>query len=143
MFRTFTDHGLVHSDIHLGNAIYGEVSCQASAPDDSQCDQYACALQVKSGKNGFVLFDVGQFERATRQEVLALLWLLAAISSPERNGMLRGTALANLDRVAHIRPNAPSVLVVDGAAKPGVNVLPREATTIERIGLALDEVCFA
>lgn len=90
--------------------------------------------KVKSGGNGFILFDVGQFERATAREVMALLWLIAAISSPERARLLRETALLSLSDVVSLRPDRPSVLT--GSAE---GVVPREATSLERLAMSLDE----
>jgi len=43
-----------------------------------------------------VLFDVGQFERVSKEQTRAILWALSWISTPERRQTLRSVALAQL-----------------------------------------------
>lgn len=70
---------LVHSDIHLGNALLGQVGRNNSASSAS------------SDTPGFILFDVGQFERISFDETRAILWLLSAILTDLKNDRLAGT----------------------------------------------------
>lgn len=78
VFDAFVADGLIHSDIHLGNA------CVSTTPDN---------------KLGFVLFDVGQYERIGVADTKALLWMLAAISNADRMRTLRAVALAHMENV--------------------------------------------
>ena len=83
VFSAFIEDGLIHSDIHLGNAIQSTVDAD--------------------GTTGFILFDVGQYDRAGPQDTKALLWTLSAISTIERRKTLRHVALKHLERVSTIR----------------------------------------
>ena len=49
---------------------------------------------------GFTLFDVGQFERISPADTLALMWLLCAISTVERRRFLRRVALGHVADVS-------------------------------------------
>lgn len=90
VFSAFVEDGLIHSDIHLGNAIV-ERRKPADADDDGL---------------GLVLFDVGQWERISPSDTKALLWVLASISSPERRKSLREAALTSLQAVCqHSNPD--------------------------------------
>jgi len=84
VFSAFVNDGIIHSDIHLGNA-------------------------VKTDK-GFVLFDVGQFERIGLPDTKALLWTLSAVSSEETMKILRNVAIAHLTSVCSL---ASSLLDTD------------------------------
>lgn len=76
VFSAFVNDGLVHSDIHLGNAVKTD--------------------------NGFILFDVGQFERIGLPDTKALLWTLGAVANEENRKTLRQVAIAHLSSVANL-----------------------------------------
>ena len=90
VFSAFVNDGLIHSDIHLGNAVQGVV-------DDK-------------GTTGFILFDVGQFDRIAVPETIALLWTLSSISSIERRTTLRHVALTHLAEVSTLTPELSAAL---------------------------------
>lgn len=75
VFDAFVQDGLIHSDIHLGNAVL----------EDKGSDGY-----------GLVLFDVGQCDKISPKDTKALLWVLSAISSPQMRVVLREVALTSL-----------------------------------------------
>jgi len=58
IFNTFIE-GHIHSDIHLGNIIYNET------PDKSK----------------LIIFDVGQFQKITKSEILAVSWIIASLTN--------------------------------------------------------------
>eukprot|EP00924_Labyrinthula_sp_SR-Ha-C_P002829 augustus_masked-scaffold_13-processed-gene-8.22-mRNA-1 protein AED:0.02 eAED:0.08 QI:0/-1/0/1/-1/1/1/0/834 len=82
VFSAFVEDGLVHSDIHLGNAVVSRNE----------------ANQIK----GFVLFDVGQFERISPAETKALLWTLGSVSSANNRIVLKDVAIGHLIGVCKI-----------------------------------------
>ena len=59
VFDAFIKDGLIHSDIHLGNAI----------------------VQFDDDEVRFALFDVGQFERIGPADTRAILWSLSWLST--------------------------------------------------------------
>jgi len=75
IMRAFINDGVIHSDVHLGNANY---------------------LKEEDGSDGFVLFDVGQFDRIGLPDTKALLWTLAAMSTIENRVAIRNVAVAHL-----------------------------------------------
>lgn len=85
VFRAFVQDGLIHSDIHLGNA------CKSTMITDKG-----------DRKAGLVLFDIGQFERITLPETTALLWTLATMSTVPRRSQLRGICLKHLENVSRV-----------------------------------------
>lgn len=80
VMTAFMEEGLIHSDIHLGNAVV--------------------ETDPESGALTFALFDVGQFERMNRPDTDALLWALSWMSEPVRFVTLRRVALRHLGAVA-------------------------------------------
>ena len=76
VFSAFVNDGLVHSDIHLGNAVKTD--------------------------SGFILFDVGQFDRIGLPDTKALLWTLGAVANEENRKTLRQVAIAHLSSVANL-----------------------------------------
>ena len=84
VFGAFIKDGLIHSDIHLGNAV----------------------LQTKSdGSLSFSLFDVGQFDRIGPADTKAILWALSWLSSIERHSLLQNVALNHLTATSCLREN--------------------------------------
>jgi predicted unusual protein kinase regulating ubiquinone biosynthesis (AarF/ABC1/UbiB family) len=79
VFNAFVGDGMIHSDIHLGNAVVQD---------------------LPSGELGLVLFDVGQWERIGLADTTALLWVLSAISNQQRRMALRDVALTSLTGVS-------------------------------------------
>lgn len=79
----FLVSGLIHSDIHLGNAVQSE---------------------DVNGEPGFIIFDIGQFVTIDGASRLALLWTLCSISNVERRTTLRAIALNHLGRVSCLTP---------------------------------------
>jgi len=79
----FLVSGLIHSDIHLGNAVQSE---------------------DVNGEPGFIIFDIGQFVTIDGASRLALLWTLSSISNVERRTTLRAIALNHLGRVSCLTP---------------------------------------
>jgi hypothetical protein len=75
VFDAFISTGLIHSDIHLGNAV---------------------KVTQPSGWEGFVLFDVGQVDRVNNRDMTAIMWTMAALSNPERRSALRDIAIDHL-----------------------------------------------
>jgi len=86
VFDAFVSDGLIHSDIHLGNAVVQD---------------------LPSGELGLVLFDVGQWERIGFADTKGLLWVLSAISTLERRVALRDVALSSLAEVSGLAFDAP------------------------------------
>jgi len=74
VFKAMVVDGLIHSDIHLGNAV------RSTHPNGE----------------GFSLFDVGQFERIGPADTKAILWVLAAMSSVSRRKILMSTAISHM-----------------------------------------------
>jgi hypothetical protein len=126
VFSAFIEDGLIHSDIHLGNAIQSKVDAD--------------------GTTGFILFDVGQYDRAGPQDTKALLWTLSAISTIERRKTLRHVALKHLERVSTIRvpiggstddATAAAAAAADAVAEAGGET-GAEATTTVASAIAAD-----
>ena len=68
VFEAFVQDGIIHSDVHLGNMIIGSLS------------ESDAARTTENGEGGrLILFDVGQFERVSPPETLAILWTLVAL----------------------------------------------------------------
>ena len=86
VFDAFVVDGLIHSDIHLGNAVVQE---------------------LPSGELGLVLFDVGQWERIGFADTKGLLWVLSAISNQQRRVALRDVALTSLCQVCSLSVDSP------------------------------------
>jgi len=74
VFSAFIFDGMIHSDIHLGNAVIERRHTTPTPTDDGL---------------GLILFDVGQWERIGKPDTKALLWVLGSISSVERRKSLR------------------------------------------------------
>eukprot|EP00808_Paulinella_micropora_P024271 g81544.t1 len=87
IFKALSMDGLIHSDVHLGNAV-------KTVHTDGTC--------------GFALFDVGQFERVSDAESTALLWTMAALSSTRRRKTLKNVCLSHLQGVCRLRTSYPS-----------------------------------
>ena len=81
VFDAFIKDGLIHSDIHLGNAI----------------------VQLDGEDVRFALFDVGQFETIGPADTRAILWSLSWLSTPARHTELRNVALDHLCRTSSLR----------------------------------------
>lgn len=96
VFDAFVNHGLIHSDIHLGNAVW---------------------TTQPNGNQGFALFDVGQFEKINQADTKALLWLLASISSQQRRRTIRSVALTHMSRVCHLAEETPGETLKEQLAK--------------------------
>jgi hypothetical protein len=85
VFDAFISTGLIHSDIHLGNAV------KVKQPD---------------GRQGFVLFDVGQVERVNNTDMKAIMWTMAALSDPEKRSTLRDICIDHLLKTSLLAPPA-------------------------------------
>jgi len=81
VFKAFVGDGMIHSDIHLGNAV---------------------VQTLPTGELGLVLFDVGQWERIGFADTKGLLWVLSAISTVQRRVALRDVALTSLTEVSSL-----------------------------------------
>lgn len=81
VFMAFIKDGLIHSDIHLGNAV----------------------VQIDEDEVRFALFDVGQFERIGPADTKAILWSLSWLSTKARHTELRNVALDHLCRTSVLR----------------------------------------
>ena len=115
VFGAFVHDGLIHSDIHLGNAV-------RTLPSDGAA--------THGFHGGFALFDVGQFERVSSTQVRrALLWTLSWISTPERRTLLRSTALSHLRGVS----------TLSGDVSAQLTDRERSAKLTELLGEAMDE----
>ena len=109
VFEAFVQDGIIHSDVHLGNMIYGSAikrrvgevpttSCESNSDEASQ-DELGVAKEPR-----LVLFDVGQFERVSPPETLAILWTLVALSDNTRRRTLRDIAMKHLSECSTINP---------------------------------------
>jgi hypothetical protein len=120
VFSAFVYDGLIHSDIHLGNAV-------RTLPPGGDADGF---------HGGFALFDVGQFERVSSTHVRrALLWTLSWISTPERRTLLRSVALSHLRSVSTLGGDAD----LRGDAGAPLSDRERGAKLTQLLGEAFDE----
>eukprot|EP00658_Telonema_sp_P-2_P069958 TRINITY_DN5953_c0_g1_i1.p1 TRINITY_DN5953_c0_g1~~TRINITY_DN5953_c0_g1_i1.p1 ORF type:complete len:467 (+),score=102.24 TRINITY_DN5953_c0_g1_i1:1277-2677(+) len=77
VFDAFVHDGIIHSDIHLGNAVQGKLS--------------------GTDRTGFTLYDVGQFERIGPADTKAILWTLSWVTTSLEGGLnVRNVALSSL-----------------------------------------------
>ncbi|GBG26888.1 Hypothetical Protein FCC1311_031102 [Hondaea fermentalgiana] len=83
VMAAFIKDGVIHSDIHLGNANFYK--------------------DIETGKEEFILFDVGQFDRIGLPDTKALLWTLASLATDEYRVLLRSVALAHLASTSSLR----------------------------------------
>uniref|UniRef100_A0A7S2SQR0 Uncharacterized protein n=1 Tax=Rhizochromulina marina TaxID=1034831 RepID=A0A7S2SQR0_9STRA len=110
ILQAFLDDGLIHSDIHLGNAVLEKTQMAAPPPEvptKGRRRDAAPALpsrtverEGKQYRYRFKLFDVGQFERVAPADTKAILWTLCWISTPERQTLLRSIAIKHLAAVS-------------------------------------------
>jgi len=91
IMSAFIQGGLIHSDVHLGNAT--KYDLQSEAED--------------SPREGFMLFDIGQFERIGVPDRKAILWTLSAIT-PKMRVLLRPVAIAHLTSTCSLHDKAIS-----------------------------------
>lgn len=110
VFSAFIEDGLIHSDIHLANAVVQIRDRQILSPKLKKKDDKVVKDPLDDISIGFVLFDVGQMDRIGFADTKALLWVLGAISSIERRVVLRNVALNNLAKVSTIQKTSTNQL---------------------------------
>lgn len=127
VFSAFIKNGLVHSDIHLGNAFVAKEKQEGEMlkPDDRSDRSDGSVDSKTSDVSGFVLFDVGQFDRVDRTDAKALLWTLAAINSEKTRKLLKTVALHQLVSVSSLSKQA----IEEGLRNYGKS--PRSSTLSE------------
>lgn len=91
VFAAFANDGLIHSDIHLGNAVVEHRLGNAKSDG-----KHAASMD----ELGLVLFDVGQWEKISHSEAKAILWVMASLTSTERRKTLREAALTCMQQVS-------------------------------------------
>ena len=93
IFDAFVQDGVIHSDVHLGNMIVS-----TSKPSGSD------EIDNEESELNLVLFDVGQFERVSPPETLAILWTLVALSDTTRRRTIRDVAVRHLVGCSTVNP---------------------------------------
>mmetsp|Transcript_7168 Transcript_7168/g.11403 ORF Transcript_7168/g.11403 Transcript_7168/m.11403 type:complete len:899 (-) Transcript_7168:840-3536(-) len=121
VMSSFVNDGVIHSDLHLGNANY-----------------------VKSGlpetdKDGFVLFDVGQFDRIGLPDTKALLWTLSAISAPTERVTLKNVAISHLAQTCSVHDKTIPKRQHDKFLKDHLNEAFEEAIAPNSEGIPPDQ----
>jgi len=112
VMSAFIDTGVIHSDVHLGNANYVKPKTPPKPIRDSNGKRIPVIERGKKKEqdladelNGahFVLYDVGQFERIGLPDTKALLWTLAAVSTDENRVMLKNICMQHLASTASLK----------------------------------------
>ena len=90
IFDTFVE-GHIHSDVHLGNMVYGRIDSLMEGENNEDC----------SNKK-LVIFDVGQFQQITKPEILAISWTLACMTNKTNFNRFHRIAVNHLSMNSYV-----------------------------------------